>query len=89
MLTWTPDVSQGIALKLQLRSEAGGGPLDALQLRHFTLPTRVFAASAATNATNLGPKLSAINPPPLPASAIAAATRAAVPLPHGVFPEIK
>ncbi len=100
LLTWTPDVSQGIALKLQLRSEAGGGPLDALQLRHFALPTRVFAASAmqavratnatnATDATNLGPKLSAINPPPLPASAIAAATRAAVPLPHGVFPEIK
>ncbi|MCX5545767.1 type VI secretion protein VasK, partial [Paraburkholderia sp. CNPSo 3076] len=42
LLTWTPDASQGIALRAQLRSEAGAGPLDVLQLRHFALPARIF-----------------------------------------------
>jgi type VI secretion system protein ImpL len=85
LLTWTPDTSQGIPLKVQLRSEAGAGPLDVLELRHFTLPTRVFA----TGAVNAGLKLSATNlppqPPPLPPSAIEAAKHAAVPLPHGTL----
>ncbi|PAJ78949.1 type VI secretion protein VasK [Burkholderia ubonensis] len=80
LLTWTPDTSQGIPLKVQLRSEAGAGPLDVLQLRNFSMPTRVFVTGAATG----GPNLSAINPPPLPPSAIAAARHAAVPLPPGL-----
>ncbi|KVS46784.1 ImcF-related family protein [Burkholderia ubonensis] len=80
LLTWTPDTSQGIPLKVQLRSEAGAGPLDVLQLRNFSLPTRVFVTGAATG----GPNLSAIKPPPLPPSAIAAARHAAVPLPPGL-----
>ncbi|KAB0640108.1 type VI secretion protein VasK [Burkholderia stagnalis] len=80
LLTWTPDTSQGIPLKVQLRSEAGGGPLDVLQLRNFALPAQVFVTAAA----NGGPKVSAINPPPLPPSAIASAQHAAVPLPSGL-----
>ncbi|WP_080439088.1 ImcF-related family protein [Burkholderia ubonensis] len=80
LLTWTPDTSQGIPLKVQLRSEAGAGPLDVLQLRNFSLPKRVFVTGAATG----GPNLSAINPPPLPPSAVAAAQHAAVPLPPGL-----
>ena len=81
LLTWTPDTSQAIPLKVQLRSEAGGGPLDVLQLRNFTLPTRVFV----TGSQNAGARVSTIGPPPLPASAIAAAKHSAVPLPPG-FP---
>ncbi|WP_080439859.1 ImcF-related family protein [Burkholderia ubonensis] len=80
LLTWTPDTSQGIPLKVQLRSEAGAGPLDVLQLRNFSLPKRVFVTGAPTG----GPNLSAINPPPLPPSAITAAQHAAVPLPPGL-----
>ncbi|WP_175694555.1 ImcF-related family protein [Burkholderia ambifaria] len=80
LLTWTPDTSQGIPLKVQLRSEAGGGPLDVLQLRNFTLPIRVFV----TGSRSAGPRVSTIGPPPLPASAIAAAKHAAVPLPPGL-----
>lgn len=80
LLTWTPDTSQGIPLKVQLRSEAGAGPLDVLQLRNFALPTRVFVTSAASG----GPRLSTVNPPPLPPSAIAAAKHAATPLPPGL-----
>jgi type VI secretion system protein ImpL len=103
LLTWTPDTTQGIALKVQLRSEAGAGPLDALQLRHFSLPTRVFASRAAHDAhsahgahvaqagnpPNMEPKRLAMQPPPLPASAIAAAKHAVVPLPQGVFAEVE
>jgi type VI secretion system protein ImpL len=105
LLTWTPDTTQGIALKVQLRSEAGAGPLDALQLRHFSLPTRVFASRAAHaahsahgahvaqagNPPNVEPKRLAMQPPPppLPASAIAAAKHAVVPLPQGVFAEVE
>ncbi|MEX3693410.1 ImcF-related family protein [Paraburkholderia sp. BR14263] len=85
LLMWTPDTSQGIALRVQLRSEAGAGPLDVLQLRHFTLPTRIFVTGAA----KAGPKLSAVNPPPLPASMIEAAKHAAMPLPRGTLPEVE
>jgi type VI secretion system protein ImpL len=85
LLTWTPDTSQGIPLRVQLRSEAGAGPLDVLQLRHFTLPTRIFV----TGAVKAGPKLSAVNPPPLPASMIEAAKHAAMPLPRGALPEVE
>ncbi|GLU33741.1 ImcF-related family protein [Trinickia caryophylli] len=78
LLAWTPDASQGIPLSVQLRSEAGAGPLDVLQLRHFVLPARVFISGPAMAA----PKLSAGEPPPLPPSAVTAAKHAAVPLPR-------
>jgi type VI secretion system protein ImpL len=80
LLSWTPDASQGLPLRVQLRSEAGAGPLDALQLRRFTLAARIFVANApqpAQHSTTLG----AVNLPPLPPAAIAAAKHAAVPLP--------
>ncbi|EPS1221812.1 ImcF-related family protein [Burkholderia cenocepacia] len=80
LLTWMPDTSQGIPLKVQLRSEAGAGPLDVLQLRNFALPARIFA----TGAVGARPKLSTASPPPLPAAAIAAAKHAAVLLPPGL-----
>ncbi|WP_076605996.1 ImcF-related family protein [Burkholderia metallica] len=80
LLTWTPDTSQGIPLKVQLRSEVGAGPLDVLQLRNFVLPARIFMTGAAS----AGPKVSTASPPPLPAAAIAAARHAAVPLPPGL-----
>ncbi len=80
LLTWMPDTSQGIPLKVQLRSEAGAGPLDVLQLRNFALPARIFA----TGAVGARPKLSTASPPPLPAAAMAAAKHAAVPLPPGL-----
>ncbi|KVG52525.1 type VI secretion protein VasK [Burkholderia ubonensis] len=85
LVTWMPDTSVGLPLRVQLRSEAGAGPLDVLQLRHFTLPTRIFVTGAA----KAGPKLSAISPPPLPPSAIAAAKHAAMPLPRGTLPEVE
>ncbi|MBN3831949.1 ImcF-related family protein [Burkholderia sp. Ac-20344] len=80
LLTWTPDTSQGIPLKVQLRSEAGGGPLDVLQLRNFVLPARIFVTGSA----NVGARVSASGPPPLPMSAIEAAKHVAVPLPPGL-----
>jgi type VI secretion system protein ImpL len=85
LLTWTPDASTGIALKVQLRGDAGSGPLDVLQLRHFTLPSQIFAAGSAKAA----PGLPANTPPPLPPAAIIAARRAAIPLPQGTKPETK
>ncbi|KVO33417.1 type VI secretion protein VasK [Burkholderia ubonensis] len=85
LVTWMPDTSVGLPLRVQLRSEAGAGPLDVLQLRHFALPTRIFVTGAA----KAGPKLSVISPPPLPPSAIAAAKHAAMPLPHGTLPEVE
>lgn len=92
LLTWTPDQSQGIPLRVQLRSEAGAGPLDVLELRHFTLPVRIFVTGMTKSTAKGVPKLSAINPPPLPPSAIAAAKHAAIPLPHGAvgsLPEVE
>ena len=85
LLTWTPDASQGIPLKVQLRSEAGAGPLDVLQLRRFSLPTRIFVTGPA----RAGPTRLVANPPPLPASAIAAAKHAAMPLPHGALLDVE
>jgi type VI secretion system protein ImpL len=94
LLSWTPDQSQGVALRVQLRSETGAGPLDVLALRHFALPTRVFAtnsknaagaASTASVRKGAATLASTINPPPLPPEAIAAARRAATPLPSGRF----
>lgn len=72
---------QPIALQVQLRSESGAGPLDALKLRHFTLPSRIFLTSEAGKSSS--------NPPPLPAAAIEAAKHAATPLPRNAMPEIE
>ncbi|WP_245725435.1 ImcF-related family protein [Pandoraea oxalativorans] len=46
LLTWTPDQTSGVPLRVQMRSEAGSGPLEVLQLRHFTLPPRIFATGS-------------------------------------------
>ncbi|HTR11078.1 MAG TPA: type VI secretion IcmF C-terminal domain-containing protein, partial [Paraburkholderia sp.] len=83
LVTWAPDAGTGVALRMQLRSDAGAGPLDVLQLRHFALPARIFAAGGVKSA----PGLSSGTPPPLPPAAIAAARHAATPLPHGSVPE--
>ncbi|WP_321898914.1 ImcF-related family protein [Paraburkholderia heleia] len=85
LLTWAPDTSQGISLRVQLRSDASAGPLDVLQLRHFALPTRIFVTGGA----KASPRLSTSNPPPLPPAAVAAAKHAAMPLPHGSVPEVE
>ena len=83
LLSWSPDTSQGIPLKVQLRSDVGAGPLDVLQLRHFALPTRIFVSGV----TKAGAKLANNTPPPLPPSALDAAKHAAIPLPRGSAPE--
>jgi type VI secretion system protein ImpL len=79
LLTWTPDATTGIALNVQLRSEAGKGPLDVLQLRHFALPMRIFAIGSVKSPAGA----SSNTPPPLPPAAVAAARHATVPLPRG------
>ncbi|MBN3751617.1 type VI secretion protein VasK [Paraburkholderia sp. Tr-20389] len=64
-----------------MRTDAGRGPLELLALRGFVMPTRIFAPAAAPGAggtQNAGP-------PPLPASAVAAARHAAISLPHGAL----
>ncbi|MGF6964862.1 type VI secretion system protein ImpL [Paraburkholderia sp. WC7.3g] len=85
LLSLQPDQSEGIALRVQLRGEAGSGPLEVLALRHFKLPARIFVTGAAKGT----PKLSEANPPPLPPAALAAANRAAVSLPKGSLPEVE
>ncbi|CAB3751483.1 ImcF-related family protein [Paraburkholderia solisilvae] len=68
-----------------MRTDAGKGPLELLALRGFTMPTRIFApAPTPTSAA-----MKSAGPPPLPASAIAAARHAAVPLPHGAIPDVE
>ncbi|CAB3769817.1 ImcF-related family protein [Paraburkholderia solisilvae] len=93
LLSWTPDSSLGITLRVQLRSEAGAGPLDALALRHFTLPSRIFvtntAKTAANTATARPAKLAAISPPPLPPEALTAARHGTTPLPGSLVPEAR
>ncbi|WP_211450961.1 ImcF-related family protein [Collimonas antrihumi] len=44
LLTWQAGGSDGVALRMLLRSEAGGGPLDVLALRNFVLPQQIFAS---------------------------------------------
>jgi len=68
LLSWTPDQSIGLPLRVQLRSEAGAGPLDVLALRHFSLPQRIFVT---TSAKALQQQTSA-RPPSLASVAIAA-----------------
>jgi type VI secretion system protein ImpL len=65
-----------------MRTDAGKGPLELLALRGFTIPPRIFAATPRPAA------LKNAGPPPLPASAVAAARHAAVPLPNGTLPDI-
>ncbi|CAG4895300.1 ImcF-related family protein [Paraburkholderia gardini] len=94
LLSWKPDQSLGVPLSVQMRSEAGAGPLDVLALRHFTLPARIFVAtSAKTSQQQTSPKGTSsgasVSPPPLPPAAIAAAKHATMPLPHGVLPEVE
>lgn len=79
LLAWTPDQSQGIPLKVQLRSEAGAGPLDMLALRHFSLPQRIFLTGQPNGAQRQA--LSGL--PPLPAAMLESARLAEVPLPSG------
>jgi type VI secretion system protein ImpL len=79
LLAWTPDQSQGIPLKVQLRSEAGAGPLDVLALRHFSLPQRIFLTGSSRGAQ----KHALSGPPPLPAAMLESARLAEVPLPSG------
>ena len=85
LLTWTPDSSQGVPLRVQLRSEGGAGPLEVLKLRHFALPARIFVAGGA----KAGPRVGAGGPPPLPQAALAAAKQAVMSLPQGSVPEVE
>lgn len=90
LVSWTPDQRAGPALKVQLRSDVGQGPLDVLGLRHFTLPTRIFLTDGVKIAQRQARKPADFwqtsqlipQPPPLPPAAIAAAKHAAMPLPH-------
>lgn len=88
LLAWTPDApqevplggqSRGTPLKVQLRSEAGAGPLDLLALRHFSLPQRIFLNDASRGSQ----KQAFTGPPPLPAAMLESARLADVPLPSG------
>ncbi|WP_395823441.1 type VI secretion IcmF C-terminal domain-containing protein [Collimonas sp.] len=45
LLSWQADGSDGLPLRLLLRSEAGAGPLDVLALRNFILPQQIFASA--------------------------------------------
>nr|WP_255504261.1 ImcF-related family protein [Caballeronia sp. EK] len=76
VLSWTPDQGLSAPLSVQLRAEADAGPLDVLQLRHFTLPTRIFVTKTVAD------KPSGPTPPPLPPGALAAAQKVGVPLPE-------
>jgi len=68
LLSWTPDQSVGLPLRVQLRSETGAGPLDVLALRHFSLPQRIFV----TTSTKAPQQQISASPSPLPPAAIAA-----------------
>jgi len=54
LLTWRPDGSGGVPLRMLLRSEAGAGPLDVLALRDFTLPQQVFATARGSGGNTVG-----------------------------------
>ncbi|MCP3708644.1 type VI secretion protein VasK [Paraburkholderia sp. CNPSo 3274] len=66
-----------------MRTDAGRGPLELLALRGFSMPTRIFAPAAAPGAG----AMKNAGPPPLPASAVAAARHAPISLPHGAVPD--
>jgi len=83
LLTWAPDQGSAFALNVQLRSEAGAGPMEVLQLRHYRLPERIFMVNASRVQAGTMPS----GPPPLPPAAREAGRRAAVALPAGTVPE--
>ena len=66
-----------------MRTDSGKGPLELLALRGFSMPTKIFLPAAASG---VGVMKNA-GPPPLPASAVAAARHAAISLPHGTVPD--
>lgn len=70
-------------LRYLIRTDVGKGPLELLALRGFTLPTRIFVERAAPGAKAPQPS----GPPPLPKAALAAAKRAAMPIPQGQVPQ--
>ncbi|WP_413185630.1 ImcF-related family protein [Paraburkholderia sacchari] len=70
-------------LRYLIRTDVGKGPLELLALRGFTLPARIFVERAAPGAK----AREASGPPPLPKAALAAAIRAAVPIPQGLAPQ--
>ncbi|WP_439889624.1 ImcF-related family protein [Ralstonia sp. 25C] len=55
LLSWQPDTSLGTPLRVQMRGEAGSGPLEVLQLRHFELPNRIFVAGPTGDTQKSGP----------------------------------
>ncbi|SAK88318.1 ImcF domain-containing protein [Caballeronia glebae] len=65
-------------LTYMLRTDVGKGPLELLDLRGFTLPSRIFMKRDTTT-RNAKPD----GPPPLPKAAIEAAKQAETPLPNG------
>ncbi|KVD81507.1 type VI secretion protein VasK [Burkholderia ubonensis] len=66
-----------------MRTDVGKGPLELLSLRGFVLPSRIFVPRATTPRAGG----SALQPPPLPPGALAAARHASVPIPGGSLPE--
>ncbi|CAE6854541.1 hypothetical protein R75461_07642 [Paraburkholderia nemoris] len=66
-----------------MRTDAGKGPLELLALRGFTMPPRIFSPTPGPAA------MKSAGPPPLPASAVAAARHAAIPLPHGTVSDVE
>jgi type VI secretion system protein ImpL len=83
LLSWTPDASLGVPLRVILRSDAGAGPLEVLTLRHFSLPSRIFLTGSAKDKSTGAPVRTLAGPPPLPPDALEAAEHAAMPLPGG------
>ena len=82
LLSWTPDQSVGLPLRVQLRSEAGAGPLDVLALRHFSLPQRIFVTTSAK-----APQQASASPSALLPASITGWKDAAIPLSSGGLPE--
>jgi type VI secretion system protein ImpL len=83
LLSWTPDQSLGVPLRVILRSDAGAGPLEVLKLRRFSLPSRIFLTGSAKDKTTGASMRASAGPPPLPPEALEAAAHAAMPLPGG------
>ena len=83
LLSWTPDQSLGVPLRVILRSDAGAGPLEVLTLRRFSLPSRIFLTGSAKDKTTGASMRASAGPPPLPPEALEAAAHAAMPLPGG------
>lgn len=52
LLKWPADASLGSPLQLEMRTEAGAGPLEVRTLRHFALPSRIFLVTGGPT----GPK---------------------------------